>query len=663
MRLRYWLLILAMCLYNIVSAQINVENVLIMGRRAISVDDYLTSIHYFNQVIEARPTDYRAFYYRAYAKFSLEDYMGAELDCNRSIEINPYITEVYQLRGLCRIHLKKYEEAIKDYTYVIKDFPDDQGAYYNRALCRLEMNDLDEADADMSIILKKWKNFHRAYMIKAQILFEKKDTLTGLVWVDSLLKISPQEAAAWAFKGGYALNKNSYKEADSCLSIAIGLNPNDYNSYVARAQARHGLNRFGHALEDYDKALEIVPEHFVAHYNRGLLRALVGDDNRAIEDFNFVLGVDPENTLAIYNRALLREQTGDYQGAIHDYTQILETYPNFLYGYIARGQCRRKVGDIKGAIEDETIAAKTQLDMTFKPSKRRPIKKVRKPNEHNIEQYQELVKNEPDSSQRYVSELFGKVQNKQVDRTPLPMFTLNFSHYKNSNAYKSVVFLPEIDRINQMGFMSFLVSLEIPDELSCSNEEIESIRVLLENQIENSPQHELLFLLSISYTKLYDYDTALKHINEAIQLAPKTYLYHLQRSLIYAAMQRNETKLVEQEADKSKGNDMVNYNLFFGEIDNTIPLAENSAVLYFNRACAKHHIGDINGAFSDYSTCIELDRKMPEAYYNRGILYLQTQQFDAAIADLSKAGEFGLYKAYNLLKQARREQSITQEKK
>ena len=68
----------------------------------------------------------------------------------------------------------------------------------------------------------------------------------------------------------------------------------------------------------------------IGHYNRGLLRARVGDDNRAIEDFDFVIKMEPDNMMAVFNRGLLRAQTGDYRGAIQDYTTVINQYPNFL---------------------------------------------------------------------------------------------------------------------------------------------------------------------------------------------------------------------------------------------------------------------------------------------------------------------------------------------
>ena len=99
-----------------VLAQVNTDQVTLMGRHALYFDDFLTAIRYFNKVIETKPYLDKPYYYRAYAKFSLEDFRGAEDDCEACIERNPYLTEVYQLRGLCRIHNKNFAGAVADYS-------------------------------------------------------------------------------------------------------------------------------------------------------------------------------------------------------------------------------------------------------------------------------------------------------------------------------------------------------------------------------------------------------------------------------------------------------------------------------------------------------------------------------------------------------------------
>ena len=87
-------------------------------------------------------------------------------------------------------------------------------------------------------------------------------------------------------------------------------------------------------MSDYDLAINVDPNNFLGHYNRGLLRAQVGDDNRAIEDFDFVLNVEPNNMMALFNRGLLKAQVGDLKGAVSDYSRVLDEYPNFITGYL-----------------------------------------------------------------------------------------------------------------------------------------------------------------------------------------------------------------------------------------------------------------------------------------------------------------------------------------
>ena len=240
-----------------VSAQIDAETVTNMGRNALSVDDYLTAIHYFNQAIESKPYLASPYYYRAYAKFTLEDYRGAETDCNKSIELNPFIAEVYQLRGLCRVHTEDFKGAIADYTKTLKEKPDDQASRYNRALCYMQLKQYDNADKDLQFILKKWPKNYRTYLVKAQSLLEQKDTLKAMEWVDQLLSKNPREGSAWSFKGRYELSKEHYALADSCLTQAILYQPNDFELYIARAQARHALGKFGLAINDYDQTITL----------------------------------------------------------------------------------------------------------------------------------------------------------------------------------------------------------------------------------------------------------------------------------------------------------------------------------------------------------------------------------------------------------------------
>ncbi len=633
-------------------AQTDTDNVTYMGRAAISADDYLTAIRYFNQVIEAKPFLNMPYYYRAYAKFCLDDFSGAEEDCSRSIDRNPYIVEVYRLRGICRIRNAKYNEAIADYSRVIKEEPDDEAALYNRALCRVEMKQYDEADAEMADFLKRWPHITRAYNVRTQIALEKKDTAKAMAWLDSLIAKKPEQPEAWAFKGRYALSKDSFSLADSCLTRAIKYDNDNYIYYVSRALARHGLNRFGLAIADYDKTIALVPEHFVAHYNRGLLRALVGDNKRAIEDFNFVIKQEPDNTLAIYNRALLKQKTGDYRGAIADYSRLIKTYPYFLYGYQMRAECRRKVGDIRGALNDETVVARAELDLMFGKPTRRTNKKVRKRSEHSLDQYQQLVTDEAEDStgsqfgKLFAADLFGKVQNKKADKRLLPPYELTLRPPVAEKDYTSVAFLPELTQLAQRvegARLLFATGFERGAETLRG-------KVFAEEKSSYNRADSLL-LEAVLAADAYDYVSALAHLDSAQAASndkPHRLLVEVQRSAV-----RHRQWQAEQTAAQKAETTAELLTLAATALASARKMSPDSPSLLFNEGCLLAARGDLKQAEESFSRAIALDARFAEAYYNRGLVRLLSGNNEEAIADFSRAGELGLYRAYSLLKLAR----------
>jgi tetratricopeptide (TPR) repeat protein len=58
---------------------------------------------------------------------------------------------------------------------------------------------------------------------------------------------------------------------------------------------------------------------------------------------------------------------------------------------------------------------------------------------------------------------------------------------------------------------------------------------------------------------------------------------------------------------------------------------------------------DFKAAISYYTQAIMMDSDFAEAYFNRGLTYIYIGDHTKGIADLSKAGELGIYQAYNLI--------------
>ena len=103
-------------------AQINTDRVMTIGRNALYFEDYVLSIQYFNQVINAKPYLAEPYFFRGLAKLNLDDNRGAEEDCSEAIKRNPFVVSAYQVRGLARIKQENYQGAIDDYQIAFFDF-------------------------------------------------------------------------------------------------------------------------------------------------------------------------------------------------------------------------------------------------------------------------------------------------------------------------------------------------------------------------------------------------------------------------------------------------------------------------------------------------------------------------------------------------------------
>ena len=93
------ILLAILLLPTLLYAQINTERVMTIARNALYFEDYVLSIQYFNQVINAKPYLYEPYFFRGLAKINLDDYQGAESDCDAAIQRNPFVVGAYQIRG------------------------------------------------------------------------------------------------------------------------------------------------------------------------------------------------------------------------------------------------------------------------------------------------------------------------------------------------------------------------------------------------------------------------------------------------------------------------------------------------------------------------------------------------------------------------------------
>ncbi len=681
------LLCIFTCFPLVSVAQINTDYTMYMGRNALFFEDYMLALQYFNRVIDTKPYLAQPYFFRGLTKLRLDDYYGAVADCSEAIERNPFITDSYQVRAIGYIELKEYQKAVADYLHVLSSNPRETNALHNISLCYMRLKEFAKAQENLDL-LERYSSSgkSRVWIMKASCSIEQADTLKALEYLDKSLTYDTSNGDAYGFKASILMRQAKWPEAEQQFTKAIEVNQHNAELYVSRALARYYQWKLDAALADYDEAIRIQPGFFIARYNRGLLRMNVGDDNRAIEDFDFILNLQPDNDQALVNRGILRLQTGNYQGAIDDFTRVLKEHPNFLGGYQYRAEAYRKAGMNAQASRDEMLLLRANIDMRFGGNSWRAKgtpKPARKISDEDIENYNQVVESDPsEQAPSYQSPFRGKIQNKNTEQKPEPAFYL--SYYKEYEELKqSSTFYKPLDEFNNRKLL--------PEKVLITNQEntlpekqiarrFASIEALSE-RIEKGPNVSTLYLArALDYSMTQDMMAAVNDLQQAIRLDStlvwsyfiranvRWKLYQIQENatqestsqkpLLPTLSAEKEKTGISRDASSEKvketyapgGNTQLELQSILRDLNKVIALAPDFAFAHYNRGLILAQSGRLDEAANAYTRALQLEPTLAEAYFNRGLVLIENNKVQEGVADLSRAGEMGIARAYNLLK-------------
>ena len=85
------------------------------------------------------------------------------------------------------------------------------------------------------------------------------------------------------------------------------------------------------------------------------------------------------------------------------------------------------------------------------------------------------------------------------------------------------------------------------------------------------------------------------------------------------------------------------------DYDQVIRLQPDFSFAYYNKANILCTQRNWQAAIDNYTRAIEVDNDFAEAFFNRGLTYIYIDEVEQGLADLSRAGELGIYQAYNLI--------------
>lgn len=579
-----------------VSAQLNTDRITAIGRNALYFNDYVLSIQYFNQVIKLKPYMAEPYLLRAIAKIQLSDYQGALRDLNATIERNPFHPGAYYTRGYVQRQLEHFELAEADFTQALVHSPDNRTYLLMRADVRQLMQYYDQALEDINYLLRHEPESASILFEKGVLLLNQKDSLAAR---DCFLRTTQLEAynsSNWSALGVINLQLGNEDEALDNLSRAISLGSKWAGDYINRSILYHKRNNFRGALADLDLAVQYAPNEASVYFNRGLLRQQVGDHNRAEQDLKKAAQLNPER------------------------------YPDFIIDAII---ARKPI--------DEKLMR--QQAEAYQPPKR----------DRRTEFSSRTAQNQTATEdEKYQSETRGSVQNRYADVVNEPNILLTY-YVQPNTLRRTNYFHYSVQQYNSLGVLPATLRFtcqEVPLTAEMVNQHFDQI-TRLTSQIDRTPDNAALFLSrAIEFALVQDYTSAIDDCTRAILLDP---------NLIFAHFMRANWRYKQIEYQRATGDIQsttkyeLDFEIMLRDYDYVISRMPDFSFAYYNKANTLCQQRDYQAAIRYYTLAIETDPDFAEAYFNRGLTYIYTDDVDHGIDDLSRAGELGIYQAYNLI--------------
>ena len=656
-------------------AQINTDQVLRVGQNALYFEDYMLSIQYFNQVIQAKPYLAQPYFFRAIAKLNLEDYSGAQEDASLAIDRNPFITDAYEVRGVARQNLGNLQGAVEDYDKALSMLPDNKGLLFNKALAEEDLKQYDVAQECYTRLLKAHPRFDNGYIGRARLYLAQGDTVSAMADLDHAIELNKNAINAYVIRADISIKREKdYQRALEDMYEAIKLHPHYAGFFINRAFLRYNLDDYFGAMADYDYALSLDPLNPVAYFNRGLLLAEVHDNDRAIQDFTKVLQFNADDYRALFNRAMLYQQTKNYKLALADINKVVDKFPDFDGALFTRFQIYEKLGDRKNAEKDYNTAVAISKNIEKVAQKSREKAKQDSIDDVNATENENLpdalvtqrfttlltIENEHNVDEVYNNKsIRGKVQDRDMNIKLCPIFML--SYYATTNQLKETpYYIKEVDDINSTRLLRHLlqvtdVDAPITDE-DIIREHFNSIEYYNSFISTHTPRAIDYFARAMDFMTIRNYKNAIADFSKAVELTPDFVPAYFMR-----AVAKNKLALLEREQEPTEANNKEEFTPanakmqaelreIISDYDTVIKLSPQMAFAYYNKGVVLAEAGDFTSALSLFTTAITLKPDFGEAYYNRGFIYMQLGQRQKGSDDLSKAGELGVIPSYNLMK-------------
>lgn len=484
------------------------------------------------------------------------------------------------------------------------------------------------------------------------------DYVLSISYFNIVINYKPHLYEPYFFRGVAKFYLDDYSGTILDCSEAIRRNPYFPNSYELRGLAYINLRQYAEAAIDYEKATEMSPEnrslwhnlvlcnieldslsradsvantiirkwpHYADGYNLKAQILLQQKDTTAAETFvDKALDADPNNVNALSAKAGILMSHEKYEDAIKYFTESLRLQPKSAGNLINRALCNYHLDKYRDAMKDYDLALELE-PRNFVGHYNRGLLRANVGEDNlAIEDFDFILSIDPDDMMATFNRA-TLLDNIGDYRGAIRDYTTVIKEYPK--------FLYGYER-------RAAARRKIGDIAGATRDE--------EHVLKEQIAHRYGYSTPTSRQKNKTRKKSEIDLNDYQKLVEEDDSIQEQ---VYESEYRGKVQNREQEATLIMPSEHT-YNIYK-------ELSPDNALVHFEKAYTDAQAGNISDAIEGFTKVIEINDRFAEAYYNRGLLRLLTDDTILAIRDLSKAGELGIYQAYNIIK---KNQNITKKK-
>ncbi|XP_059375921.1 uncharacterized protein ttc6 isoform X2 [Carassius carassius] len=381
----------------------------------MALRDFSTSV-----LINDSAENLRAFLHRGQVYMTLRRWRQAMADFEAVIKLDSHsrfaaVAHV-SLGLICMLNMGRQYEAIRRFSNALKVDPTYVKAYVCRARAYFNVNNLSRAVKDLTRAIHIKPDAYDLHILRGKYLYEMKqfDLATLCIRYTAEMKtalgLSPvQQAVVQSFLGNYAnaivcleeavdtcpspphlillgrtlMREHRFKEAVESFRKALSLLGTYKTKLITSQEAAEVLYLMGtcymkqmlllqesedslllHALDAFNSAVSMNPDHAEAHHQRGLCRVHL-QDSTGVQDFNKALQINPNLYQVHLSRAALYGAQGRYAKAVLDCNEAIRIQPKSIRAYLYKGALKFYLKAYKSAVEDLTVAVQMDSACSF----------------------------------------------------------------------------------------------------------------------------------------------------------------------------------------------------------------------------------------------------------------------------------------------------------